>query len=272
LSLDSWEYALLAVLIVSFVGVFVSALTLIWGLVGEYKDPHSSVMIEIAGRAWKVFPVLVIIGVGGELLFNTGSFVSSMVLEVLHSTAEQKAKKETAQINERAEKLEQGNLGLKKDLADTQRQLADSQRELQKQIERQGGRLSTVEEKTADRDISDHQRRIIRGKINGRRRPVTIVRLDDREAHAYADKLDKALTAAHFAVTKLDFGHTSPLTGVIVCENGGAEVKLFDALKAADMAPERRPSTDKYTQDHPPECQPDFAHPTAIRIFVGQRK
>lgn len=282
MSFGSWEIAAFWVLIVSNVGLFVASAVLIRGLVGEYHDPHSTVTLAVGSLVLKKFPLLVIIGVGGELLFNALIFASSITLEVLQSANVENARIEAstanraageanerageanklageaneraAKANERADQLENENLKLRQQMAGV------------------GGRISVVENRTADRDIDGDQRRTIRRHIDGHRRPVTIVRLDDREAHDFAGKLHKALTAAHFVVTETDFGHTSPLVGVIVCENGGAEVKLFDALKAADIAAERRPSTDKYVQDHPPECQPDFTRPTAIRIFVGQRK
>ncbi len=71
-----------------------------------------------------------------------------------------------------------------------------------------GGRLSDVEEKTRDRDVSARQRRIVISGINGHRRPVVVVLLDDKEPRAYGTSIADTLTAAHFAVRKTDFGRT----------------------------------------------------------------
>jgi hypothetical protein len=258
-------------LIASNGGLLAFAAVLVVGLVGEYKKP----------AAWsvKTFELLVIIGVVGELVFDGLIFGCSLTLDAVHSTELASANtiasaayKAGNENRERAENLEKSNLSLQKELAETEKQLADSKLALQKQIESQGSRLSSVEEKTADRDVSAKQRRIVVSEINGHRRPITIVRLDDREPRTYADGIADTLTAAHFVVTKTDFGHTSPLTGVIVCENGGAEVNLFRVLARAGIATGRQPSTSQYTQSHPPECQPDFAPAPPIHIFVGQRK
>jgi hypothetical protein len=242
---------------VSEIGLLLVSAVVAAGLIGEYRKKKDERWLGLSD----VFELLVIVGVVGEIFFDGLIFGFSERLTVIQDEAVETATTSAGQAGkvagaayERAAKLENENLKLRQQMAG------------------QGGRISAVENKTADRDIDSGQRHTIRRNINGHRRPVTIVRLDEREAYTFAGKLDEALTAAHFAVTKVDFGHTSPLTGVIVCENGGAEVKLFEALKAADITAERRASTDKYVQDHPPECQTDFAHATAIRIFVGQRK
>ena len=133
MSFDNWENVLWGAMIVSFVGVFASAIILIRGLVGEYKDPHSAVMITVGAWVLRKYPLLVIIGVAGELLFNTVSFVASITLDVWHSAELAKANqiasaayKAGNENQERAEKLEQNNLVLQKDLANTQKGLADS--------------------------------------------------------------------------------------------------------------------------------------------------
>lgn len=122
--------------------------------------------------------------------------------------------------------------------------------------------------------MSANQRRIVRNDINGHRRLLEVVRLDDKESRAYGKAVADTLKGARFSVRMTDFGHTSPATGVIVCQNSAADVKLFGVLKEADIATEQRRSTPDVDRDRPAECPDSFAYtsPGAARIFVGQRK
>jgi hypothetical protein len=263
-------------MIVSFVGVVASTIILIWGLVGEYKDPDSSIMVTIGAWVLRKYPLLVIAGVAGELFFNTVSFVSSITLDVWHSaeltearTIASEAYKVGTANQERAEKLEQDNLVLKTELTKTQKELTDSKLALQKQLDSQRGIISNVAASAADRDIGSSQRRSFENNIHGHARAIVVVLLNEREPRAYGTVIANMLTNAHFAVRKIDFIYTSPSTGVIVCENGAADTKLFRALKRAEIATELRHVTTKYVQDHPAECQDDS--PDETKIFIGQR-
>ena len=104
-------------LIGSNLGLLAFAAVLVIGLIGEYRKP----------AAWsvKTFELLVIIGVVGELVFDGLIFASSLTLDAVHSaelaTANKIASagyKTGTENQERAEKLEQSNLVLQKDLVD----------------------------------------------------------------------------------------------------------------------------------------------------------
>lgn len=147
---------------------------------------------------------------------------------------------------------------------------------LKKEQRQSASVVGNIAKQTQGRSISENQRDAVLRGINGHRRPIVVVLLDDRESRAYGLGIAGILSEAHYIVHHVDFGHTSPLTGVIVCDNGFHPIKLFQALSKAGIATSFRRSTAEYDVNRPAECQAPsmFSNvpANAYRIFVGQRE
>ena len=118
------------------------------------------------------------------------------------------------------------------------------------------------------RDLSENQRTVFANSIEGRRRQITLILPDDQEARAFGDEKFAALLRRSGFVVKIDdLGGTSKHSGIIVCDNGGGEVNLSNALKKAKIQNRLfRPNM----KDRPEFCYSGFGEPT-MRVFVGQR-
>lgn len=296
MSFGSWEIILWVIMIGSFAGTVVSTIILIWGLVGEYKDPHSSVMIEIGFGILKKFPSLVIIGVAGELFFNTVTFVSSVVLDVWHSDEVVKAQtiasaayKVDNEAKVRAETLalEVEVLRGKNDQFELENQLRQkeidsNQKTLTKDIKQTTSTLQAVEGRERPRPISEFDLQKYTKGIGSSLRTVTLIRLSDPIAGTYATNLGKALQQLKpkFAVSFIELP-ASRFSGVIVCQNGGDDLKVGKALKDANIATDIKPIMAlECTQPIPPTVSPGVfgipgssqPKPVGTLIFVGHRR
>jgi hypothetical protein len=262
-----FEKAMLWGLVGSNVGLLVATVVVIVGLVGEYTTPHHPRRIKFGPLSLGIYPWLVVIGVVGELVFDGLIFGTSFTLDMLNSAAVAKAGQAAAiaissagTANDAAKKAN--------DTANKAVELATNLSKLNDAFEKKYGPLFI------DRGVGDDQRRIIRNGINGHGKPYEVVRLDEREPRAYAQAIADALTSAHFTVRMTDFGHSSPLTGVIVCQNASADIELFRVLKEAVIATELKHVGKSDSSDRPAECPDTFPLPSsdpASRIFVGQR-
>ena len=120
------------------------------------------------------------------------------------------------------------------------------------------------------REISDAQRDAFTDAIEGRKQIITLILPDDPEPRAYGDEVIKPLfQKAIFTVKIEDLKGSDKHTGIIVCENGGNEAKLFRALRKAKI-PARlfRESS----PNRPDYCSaPPFTPTPTMRVFVGYR-
>lgn len=269
-------------MILSFVGVFISSAILIWGLVGEYKDPHSSVMITLGAWSLRKFPLLVIIGVAGELVFNTISFVSSITLDVWHSaevTQINSVASEAYKVGNMARENAAGALGravtaefgataaYRKASEAYERAAKVNERAKDTELEVENlkkentvltGRLHDIDILTGDRDMNEAERGRLKNSLKGRRHEITVVMIDDREAHEYAKKIIAALNAAG-AVVKIESARSSPETGVVVCENNREDLRIANALNVAGIVIRRLNQKVKKGPelcDHSPDSAP----------------
>ena len=271
MSFDIWENILWGVLIVSFVGIFVSTAILIWGLVGEYKDPRSSAKIEIGGRSLKKFPLLVIIGVAGELLFNTTTFVSSITLDVLHSTEVAQANKIASAAykvgNEAVERAE--TLALEVEILKAKNlEFEDKNQILQKNLDQShADLLAALRTMTGDRDMNPADRDKLNSSLKNKRYGITLVMVELREPRRYGLIIRDALEDAG-AVVKLEEEKTSRFTGVLVCEKNARDSALRKALNRAGIEAK---SINQKTEDRPAFCDSPagIAQPPPPRGLLG---
>jgi len=285
------------------IGLLVFAALVAIGLIGEYKKPQSERWKGLSDA----FEMLVIIGVVGEVIFDGLIFGFSGRLTVIQDTAVEQAtisasaatknagiaNKAAGEANERAGKADE-RAGLANKAAGEAYKLAGEANEragqaheragqlevraeevrqenlkLQRQVVDLRTRQAEQEKKISVRDISDANQEIFTGSIAGNKRPITLILPDDQEARAYGDERVKPmLQGAGFVVKPEDLKGTSKYVGIIVCDNGAQEVKIFQALRKAKI--QARLFSER-KKDRPDFCNQPFAGAQTARVFVGQR-
>ncbi len=297
MSLESWEYWAFWVLVWSNGGLFVATIVLIVGLVGEYFDPDSSIMMRLGRRSFKKYPFLVIAGVSGELLFNGLIFGSSLTLEVLHSDEVARLKVIASTANaQAAEAFKTGSIAraignaaevradaLAVELEDLKSKNLEQAKQIIDLEIRFGVRLAPLESRKIDFDALSETTRGLSRSLK-----FTIIRLNDSEPRSYANDLVASLSRLNFDAKPEDLNGSSPLTDVIVCGNDKGVIRVQQAfvkarIEAKFLAPSdkewpsfcNRPPLNPLTSEEEGDARAFFRQVTLdprIRIFIGQKR
>jgi hypothetical protein len=250
LSDGSWENILIGLLCIAFVGAFVSALILIRGLYGEYNDPHSTVMGRFFGRELKKFPLFVIIGVAGELIFNTLEFGSAITLEVWHSAEVAKANVIASTANERSKKLQLRTTSLELQIVEGKERIATLETNVanleigKKKIEAtqttHGAQIIALERRRIF-DTQEKAFRVAAVALPNKKESLFVLFTDgDDESERYAKEIAGLLRDVGFAAAKPKVWHGGPPVkpGVSVCLKNPGDLRIFEALKRVNIATE----------------------------------
>lgn len=162
---------------------------------------------------------LLVLGLGGETLFG-------IALLQVDAQISRMQKAENAVLQENVEILRAKNL-----------KQAEKIVEMETALNQQGTTLGSVVTKIADREIREDDRKLIKQRLTGNQRRLTIVLLSEREPRLYGTKIAGALQAADFDVLIDNWrGVTPPNTGVVFCEIRKGDRLIFDVLHRAHVA------------------------------------
>lgn len=236
LSYEFWDNAALVSLAAVFIGVVGEfAVTFTPWLKGAWKE-----------KVAKASTLILIAGLGGDMVtYAKNSAINGTIIGLLNKEAGV-AYEEGAKANERAKALEKSNLELRKDLAETQKELDAAKLALQNQ----GGRISSVEQKEAPLAVDEDELRRAMRRLPRSLRTVTLMRLTDPVAGPSADHIKAALQSLKppFKVSIVKLA-ASEFRGIIVCQRSADDVKVGNALKNAAIVSEIKPMT------FAPECK-----------------
>jgi hypothetical protein len=104
------------------------------------------------------------------------------------------------------------------------------------QAAKSDSRLPAADIKIKPRALTAEQDKLLRYGINGRGRPITLVRITDAEPNAYSQSVAGALQRSHFSVHTEVLSDKPADTGVVVCEMTKMDIYVFKVLQQAGIA------------------------------------
>jgi hypothetical protein len=234
---------------------------LIVGLIGEWRKAK-----EERWQGWgDAFELMVIIGVAGELFFDGWIFGFSGRLSRIQDAALEAVTADLKSVTKTAGDADE----LARKATETASNLSAINEAFEKKY---GPLLPGLQPRPVDEgDLRDGMKGVPRGII-------TIVELDEAEPRDLAIRLTGALRKLNFTVRIEELKGTSPLTGIVVCQQGTEEIRLVKGLNAARLgaklmavkAPDRPDFCDKPV----PGSVPFGTIVDPVRgtvIFVGQK-
>lgn len=179
---------------------------------------------------------------------------------------------EARRADERTAILEKDTEGLKLRAKEAERDTAAANKrgaELSLDLERL--KRDSIEQKSiiAPRKISDQAKSRFIRYARGRGQPVSLLLSPLQEPRSFGSvEIRPLLQEAKYKVNIINLEILPKEEGLVVCDNGNGEGRLYNFLRRAGIHARRIAANAK---DRPAFCEPDFGLTPTIRVYVGQK-
>lgn len=230
--------------------------------------------------------VTLLIGAFGEIISHSKrTIVTAKIVATLNASAgaaheraaelEKTAAElrvEARRADERTATLEKDTEGLKLRAKEAERDTAAANKrvaELTLDLERL--KRDSIEQKTmiAPRKIAEHARTRFIRFARGKGQSVSLLLSPLQEPRSFGSfEVKPLLQEAKYKVNIVNLESLPKEDGLVVCDNGNGEGRLYNSLRKAGISARRIAANAK---DRPNFCEPEFGLTPTIRVYVGQK-